>query len=270
MSSGYRHQKGLTLVEILVALTLGLVVTATVLQIFLSSRQVYLTQEQSSGIQENGNFALEWLGKYIRLAGYRNNVKYIDRISSFEDLNINACGQQIGFVPGQVMAGLDNVANNNKSDCIIFRYRGNNDGSITDCFGTRINNDKQTVINVFFLAFDQTINDWALRCDSTTLNDTGTVAKPWNPQTFVNNVQDLQILYGTNTGAYTATQVTNANLWDNVISVKIALLLSSENNGVSITNQNQTYVFPPWSNQPVTANDFRLRRVFTTTINRRN
>ncbi len=272
--NSYRDQKGLTLVEILVALTLGLFVTATVLQIFLSSKRVYLTQEQNSGIQENGNFALEWLNKYIRITGYRNDPT-IQNTYSFGNNDINACGQAITLKEGQVIIGKDNVIDsvkgNYNSGCIIFRYRGNVDGSITDCFGTPVNNNAETVINVFFLAFDQNINDWALRCKSTTLSANGSTVRT---ATFVNNVQDMQILYGTSTGTYlTAANVTD---WTNVVSVKIALLLSSENNGVSVTNQHQTYTYPPWplsSNQPpvmVTANDFRLRRIFTTTINLRN
>ena len=70
----YRYQQGLTLVEILVALTLGLVVTAMVLQIFLSSKLAYLTQEQGSRIQENGSYAMELMSKYIRMTGYRNDA----------------------------------------------------------------------------------------------------------------------------------------------------------------------------------------------------
>ncbi|MFO1433637.1 MAG: PilW family protein [Candidatus Competibacteraceae bacterium] len=279
----YRLQQGLTLVELLVALTLGLLVTATFLQIFSGSKKLYLVQEQSSGIQDNGKFALEWLGKYIRLAGYRDDPTIRKQYTFRLPVTVRSCGSPaITLSSGQVITGRDYIVDVVKgtynSDCIIFRYQGNIDGSITDCFGTSIDNNgqadnPQTVINVFFLGFDQNINDWALRCDSITLNANGSIGRNWISQAFINNVQDMQILYGVfdntaGTQVYLpAAQVAN---WTNVVSVKIALLLRSEDNA-SITDQNQPYYFPPWNNnQPVTPNDFRLRRVFTTTINLRN
>jgi type IV pilus assembly protein PilW len=63
-------QRGLGLIEILVAMALGLVLTAVVIQLFVSQKQSYRTEEGVSRIQENARYALELLEKEIRMAGY--------------------------------------------------------------------------------------------------------------------------------------------------------------------------------------------------------
>ena len=63
------HQHGLTLLELLVAITLGLAVVTGTIQIYLGTSQTYRVQEAQSRIQENGRFALERLNREIRMAG---------------------------------------------------------------------------------------------------------------------------------------------------------------------------------------------------------
>lgn len=63
-------QRGVSMVEIMVALLLGLVLVAGVGQIYLSSKQTYRMQDAQSRLQENARYALELLSHDIRLAGY--------------------------------------------------------------------------------------------------------------------------------------------------------------------------------------------------------
>ncbi len=65
------HQRGMSLVELMVALTVGLFLTAGVLTIFQSSRQTYSVSDAVSDLQESGRFAIEMLTRDIRLAGYQ-------------------------------------------------------------------------------------------------------------------------------------------------------------------------------------------------------
>ena len=64
-----RRQSGISMVEILVALTLSLILTLVIGQIYVSNSQAYRLQEAQSRIQENGRFALEFLSKDVRRAG---------------------------------------------------------------------------------------------------------------------------------------------------------------------------------------------------------
>lgn len=64
------RQTGITLVEILIAMLIGAFLIGGVLQIFLNTRQTYRMQEALSRLQENGRFALDFLSKDIRMAGF--------------------------------------------------------------------------------------------------------------------------------------------------------------------------------------------------------
>ncbi|MGZ4960106.1 MAG: PilW family protein [Methylomonas sp.] len=64
------RQSGLTLVEIMIALLIGAFLLGGVLQIFINSRQTYRMQENLSRLQENGRFAMEFISRDLRMAGY--------------------------------------------------------------------------------------------------------------------------------------------------------------------------------------------------------
>lgn len=61
--------RGFTLVEILVAMTVGLFLTAGILTLFLGAKQSYRGTEAVGAVQENGRYVLEQLGQELRQAG---------------------------------------------------------------------------------------------------------------------------------------------------------------------------------------------------------
>ena len=65
-----RVQHGLSLVELMVALTIGLFLTAGIIQLFIGTSQTYRFNESMSRLQENGRFALEILARDLRMAGF--------------------------------------------------------------------------------------------------------------------------------------------------------------------------------------------------------
>lgn len=65
-----RRQQGLTLVELMIAITLGLILTAGMLQIFSGSRQTYRVEESLARLQENARFALEQMSNDIRMTSH--------------------------------------------------------------------------------------------------------------------------------------------------------------------------------------------------------
>jgi len=70
VSNRMLKQSGLSLVELMVAVTIGLVLLTGVLQIYLGSKQTYRMQDALSRLQENGRIAIEMLQRDIRPAGY--------------------------------------------------------------------------------------------------------------------------------------------------------------------------------------------------------
>lgn len=62
--------RGFSLIELMVAMTIGLVILAAVVQIFVRSHSTYQLDEGLSRVQENARFAMDFLSKDIRMAGY--------------------------------------------------------------------------------------------------------------------------------------------------------------------------------------------------------
>lgn len=67
----FQRQRGLSLVELMVAMALSLLLMLGVIQIFLSSKQTYSTNSALSRVQESGRFAMEFLTQDIRNTGYK-------------------------------------------------------------------------------------------------------------------------------------------------------------------------------------------------------
>ena len=65
----YQRDAGFSLVEVLVALAIGMVIVLAVSQVFVSNRTAYRQAEALGRIQENGRFVLDALGSDIRMAG---------------------------------------------------------------------------------------------------------------------------------------------------------------------------------------------------------
>lgn len=65
-----RRQSGLTLVELMVAITISLILIAGVSQIYLSTKQSFRMNDSASRMQENGRFAIEFLARDLRMADF--------------------------------------------------------------------------------------------------------------------------------------------------------------------------------------------------------
>lgn len=70
MTVAHRPIRGFTLLELLVAMTLGVFMITGVMSVFLSSTQVYAQQDALGQMQENARFTLEMLARDTRMAGF--------------------------------------------------------------------------------------------------------------------------------------------------------------------------------------------------------
>lgn len=68
--------KGFTLIELMISLAIGSIILGAVLYIFLSNSQTYRLNEAQSRVQENGRFALEFLTREIRHAGFNPTIEF--------------------------------------------------------------------------------------------------------------------------------------------------------------------------------------------------
>lgn len=65
-----QRQQGLSLIELMVALLIGLVLTAAIIQMFVGSSVTYSMQSELAKLQENARFAMGYITKDLRSAGY--------------------------------------------------------------------------------------------------------------------------------------------------------------------------------------------------------
>lgn len=63
------HQRGVGIVELMVAMALGLFLVGGALSVFVSNQQAYRTNEQLSRMQESGRTAVELMARKVREAG---------------------------------------------------------------------------------------------------------------------------------------------------------------------------------------------------------
>jgi prepilin-type N-terminal cleavage/methylation domain-containing protein len=62
-------QRGFSLVELMVALLLGTLITAAAVQMFITNQRSFRLQQTMSEVQETGRFAAELISKELRMAG---------------------------------------------------------------------------------------------------------------------------------------------------------------------------------------------------------
>ncbi|MBT3770515.1 MAG: prepilin-type N-terminal cleavage/methylation domain-containing protein [Acidiferrobacteraceae bacterium] len=65
-----RRQCGVTLIELMVALALGLLITVAMLKVYVDASGLYRFNEGLARVQENGRFALEFIRRDTRVAGF--------------------------------------------------------------------------------------------------------------------------------------------------------------------------------------------------------
>ena len=80
-------QRGLSVVELLISLVIGMAVIAGSIQVVVSSKRSFMDQDEVSFIQANARYALDLMGKDIRMAGYlgcatKNSVQLANSIDS--------------------------------------------------------------------------------------------------------------------------------------------------------------------------------------------
>lgn len=104
------RQAGFTLVELMVAMVLGLLVLVAVVYVFAGSRASHRYQESYSAVQETGRIALELMGRDLRMAGYNGcgNLAYLTHLSAVG--NNPPLQADLTFSDDLTITGVDNPA----------------------------------------------------------------------------------------------------------------------------------------------------------------
>lgn len=77
-----RSVRGLSLVELLVAITIGAILLAGAITLFVNNRDTYRTTNDLSRLQETARFAVDMMTKDIRMAGYFGCIENVENVVS--------------------------------------------------------------------------------------------------------------------------------------------------------------------------------------------
>jgi type IV pilus assembly protein PilW len=260
------RQGGRTLIEVLVAITIGLMLTVGILSIYGANRQTYRASSDLQRMQAAGQLALDRLAYQIRMAGYGQLVGdfvTVSTPSSFVGNPVWACSS--GFndpvQAGETPACVGGTAS---PDGLQIRYQVENaatagSGESRDCLGFAVPPDAggvRTVQNRFYVADSNGVP--TLMCAGNGLQ----------PAPLIPNVEDMQVRLRVGDPFTRAEQVVDPNGfadWGRVLGVEVCVEVRSEETGVTAGPQAgvdcRGVAFP---------NDGRLRRTFTQAVTLRN
>ena len=241
------RQTGISLVELLITLALGVIMIGAALQSMLGSRSAFLVTQELSQVQENGRFALEILGRDVRMAGYP--PKYSQPTSIDERLSqlpflVDSCSDGAG-VPNAAVCTVDgstvgtgNDANGrpNSDQFAILIDPEPDDGTETDCTGATLLPIEQ-VANVYYVADTDGDGVFSLMCRGWSTTD-GAWNQNSTAQPLIDGIENMQVLYGVNNGetngvsGYISANEINLDPaspphWGQVEAVRIGLLASA-------------------------------------------
>lgn len=305
--TGHFGHRGFSLVELLIAVTLGLLILVGVGSVFLGSKQSFRSQESLSQVQEAGRFANFMMVPYIRNAGFVDDpLSQVDPTLIFLPPNPNDnADDQLRAVWGEddVADGTGNfwgVDAEEGTDILVVRSTGRTpfgsdppvieDGHLGNCLGTQGDRD-QIVESIFFIRNrdNNAANpEYTLSCRARRL---GAGAPIVDTQPLISGVRDMQILYGIDTdpgddspappampGLFPNRFVTAADIaadltldWQRVVAVKLEITnVGSDQTESAVAGAAVTSIDEGAADAIDNVEGRRLQRSFSTTVSIRN
>lgn len=206
----HRRQQGLTLIELMIAVVIGLGVIGVILSLYVNVNESASYLNAASRVQENGRFATEHIVRTMRMAGY-DDPSTTGAVRPAIVLE--------GKTGGQIT--ISGFTLRSTSDAVRISYEGA--ALVRDCLGAQVAEDTW-VTNIYAISSSD-----ELVCNTVTSGiGVGTIVAG---QVIAEGVEDMEILYGIDSDAdgvanryYSAANVSD---WSVVVSAKIALLINS-------------------------------------------
>lgn len=111
MSPRAHRQHGFSLIELLIGSTLGLILLAAIVSIYLGAKQTYDIQDRLAHMQENARLAVRLITRDVRMAGYLGDVVQPWKIGESTDQPLGKLKSECytGWVRSAVLPG-DGIA----------------------------------------------------------------------------------------------------------------------------------------------------------------
>lgn len=222
---GRDYQAGFTLIELMISLVLGLLISAAVIQIYLINVKTSSVQASGSELQEASVFGLQQLEKKIRIANLGNPATRIDDttakggiVLTGANLGITGVYANTGYLTRRAADATSGTngwtgASNTSvpSDQLTIQYTNIRDSSLTDCEGSTVAINDIAVERYFLrpVANDTSsgaIKNLVLACDAGRVDPAGGVRTIGTAddllnygqlgQDYITNVDQFKILLG--------------------------------------------------------------------------
>ncbi len=264
------QRQGFSLVELMIAMVIGLLLSVGTATLYFSSQRSSLSQSQYAIIEDNGRLALEILTGIIEHTGYvatnASPLAGTDRFITSAVIAANCGGQNNVLTPSL----FGTTENNSTGDSIGIVYLGD-DNLNRDCGGAQLPTacrvggvgtlEASKIYNYFSVSIN-TEGMPVLQCAG---------SRNVNRLEIAEGVENLQVLYGIdNDNDNQVDQYVNADqvgAWSRIISVQLAILVRSLRE-VKPNNESKSYTL--LDNNPITKNDKYQRAVFSTIVRLRN
>ncbi|MFM0161668.1 PilW family protein [Paraburkholderia sediminicola] len=217
--------RGHTLVEFVIAIALGLVVTAGAVSLYTTQRSVFERAGDAMRIREAGLTALTLMGQQLQMAGF----------VPADVAGFNNPPPLFGCSGGRPTGADDSVACEalpSPSDGIVVRYVGDNvstwpsaTGQSTDCLGQAVTNSSAAlggqgvlVVNRYFAKVSASTGEPELYCEGN--------GKAGSAQPLVEGIERVRFKYWL-AGGLTAIDaaVVTAGQWAKIVAVDLCVLV---------------------------------------------
>ncbi len=222
MTHSHRYAKGFTLIELMISLVLGLLISAAVMQVYLTNAKTSATQKSGSELQDASLFGIQQLESHLRLANLGNPVDEITNDTPKGGIVLSLTNMGLPEENTEYPKFLTHTAGDSdfnstssiasvNSDQLTIQYTNITGNDLSDCESTDVHNG-ETVIERYFIreSLPDNKNGLVLACDAGRLNNSGVITSyaASDPKTFGNNGQEFimgidqfKVLLGTQTNA---------------------------------------------------------------------
>ncbi|MCC7683074.1 PilW family protein [Janthinobacterium sp. FW305-128] len=257
--AAWRWRRGMSLVELLVALSLGALLMLAASGVLVAASGSYGDQSASARLDDNGRYVLDTIARAVRQTAYVNWDSSAAPVAHADDDSANVAGldaRSLGKNSEGISGALPGALHG--SDVLALRYYGagkeeGGDGSVLNCAGFGVGaaqTEAQRGWSIFYVAHGAD-GEGELRCKYRGANG-------WGADAVIRGVDGFQVLYGLDTDtppdgvanryvnasaldAYDAALVLQGadaaarqrdlrrrTHWKRVASVRVALLLHGE------------------------------------------
>lgn len=202
---------GFTLIELMISLVLGLLISAAVMQVYIISTRTATVQQSASEVQDSAIFSLQTIEDHIRLANLGNPISNIKDTTNHGGIVLTAANLGTTnatdakyFTASEDSAGWTGLSNITgvESDQLTIQYKNVTSSSLYDCEGAEVQKDSPDwVVERYFVrkATGGADTDLVLACAAGRVDEDGQIITAFTGagEVIIPAVDQFKVLLGT-------------------------------------------------------------------------